>query len=260
MHMAKKMPLVLLMLTMFTLTGVAFAQTGGDVERGGELYVEYCAMCHGVDGQGRLGASLDLFPGIEAEAAMEQVIREGVEGSAMPAWGQDEGGPLADEDIRDVTAYVLALVGGTTPVKPLPTYEPPEIEPLPEVEGDPAQGARVFERNCAACHGEQAQGRFGWPLAKPWPGNQPAAYIQQVTSEGIESSIMPGWAKSVGGPLSEEEIDDVTAYILSLEPAPAPTPTAAPPEGPLGRTTSLLLLGGLLVLVFITLMRYYRRA
>jgi cytochrome c oxidase cbb3-type subunit 3 len=260
MHVARKIPLVLLMLTMFALTGVAFAQSSGDVERGGELYVEYCAMCHGVDGRGRLGASLDLFPGIQAETTMAQVIREGVEGSAMPAWGQEEGGPFSDQDIQDVTAYVLALVGGTGSIEPLPTYEPPEIEPLPEVEGDPSQGAVVFEANCAACHGEQAQGKFGWPLAKSWPGNQPAAYIHQVISKGIEGSIMPGWDETEGGPLGEDEIDDVTAYILSLSPAPAPTPTTPPPEGPLGRTTSLLLLGGLSVLVLIILYVYYRRA
>jgi cytochrome c oxidase cbb3-type subunit 3 len=260
MHVARRIPLVLFILTMITLTGVAFAQTGGDVERGGELYVEYCAMCHGVDGQGRLGASLDLFPGIEAEAAMAQIIREGVEGSAMPAWGREEGGPFTAEDIQDVTAYVLALVGGTGSIEPLPTYEPPEIEPLPEVAGDPSQGAVVFEQNCTACHGEQAQGRFGWPLAKSWPGNQPAAYVHQVTSEGIEGSIMPGWAKGEGGPLSEDEIDDVTAYILSLEPPPVPTPTAMPSAGPLGRTTSSLLLGGLVVLVLVALVIYYRRA
>jgi cytochrome c oxidase cbb3-type subunit 3 len=245
---------------MALLAGVAYAQTSGDIEHGGELYVEYCAMCHGTDGRGRVGANLDLFPGIDAESAMEQIIREGVSGSPMPAWAQDEGGPFTEEDIRDVTAYVLALVGGTGPIAPLPTYEPPVIEPLPEVEGDPTNGAVVFQQNCSACHGQRAQGGFGWPLAKSWPGNRPEAYIRQVVLQGIEGSIMPGWARSVGGPLTREQIDDVTAYILALSPAPGPTPTQAAPEGPLGRTTSLAFLGGLVVLALVVLVIYYRRA
>lgn len=260
MHLARKMALVLSVSFMAVFVGVAFSQTSGDVEHGGELYVEYCAMCHGADGRGRVGANLDLFPGIDAESAMEQIIREGIPGSLMPAWGQDEGGPFSDEDIRDVTAYVLALVGGTGPIAPVPTYVPPEIEPLPEVSGDPSEGAVVFQENCSACHGERAQGGFGWPLAKSWPGTQPAAYIRQVVSLGIGGSFMPGWARSGGGPLTNEEIDDVTAYILSLNPAAGPSPTPTPPEGPLGLTTSLALLGGLVVLVLVVLIIYYRRA
>ncbi len=153
----------------------ASAQGGeGDPKRGGELFITYCAMCHGEAGTGRVGASLDSFPGIRVDATLEQVIAQGIEGSTMPAWGEPFGGPLGEQDITDIAAYVIAVLGGTEPVVPVPPYQPPEIPALPDVAGDPTEGAVVFQANCIACHGEQAQGGFGWPLAKSWPGNQPA--------------------------------------------------------------------------------------
>src|SRR3972149_1685854 len=100
----------------------ALAQGGpGDPARGGELYVQNCAVCHGVDGQGRIGGTLEAFPGIDAGAAMEAVIASGVPGSVMPAWGRAGAGPLSEPDIRDIAAYVLGAFGGTQPIAPPPS-------------------------------------------------------------------------------------------------------------------------------------------
>ncbi len=240
--------------------GAAAAQIEGDPERGGKLYVENCAVCHGVDGNGRVGATLTAFSGIDIDAALTQVITSGIEGAVMPAWGEAGGGPLSDQDIADIVAYITSAFGGTEPIEPLPEYQPPEIAPLPNVEGDPSRGAVVFQVNCVMCHGERGEGRIGAPLAKAWASNQPEVFIRQVVGEGISGSLMPAWAQSNGGPLSDEELDDVTAFMLTLDPRqPAPSP-APPPEGPLTRSTSLLLLGGAALLVVVVIVVYYRRA
>lgn len=254
--------MVALILSLLTIggIGVAQAQDGGDPEHGGELYVQNCAVCHGAEGQGRIGANLDNFPGINVEAALIQTITNGIDGTVMPAWGESNGGPLSSSDIADIAAYVSSAFGGTQPIQPLPTYQPPPIEPLPNVAGDPSKGAVVFKNNCVMCHGEQGRGRFGAPLAKSWPGVEPQVYIQQVVRQGIDGSPMPAWFQDNGGPLSAEQIDDVTAYVLTLSPEPTnPTPTPGP-AGPFDVQTSLVVLGLLIVLGAVVLVVYYRRS
>ena len=237
----------------------AVAQTEGDPERGGQLYVENCAVCHGVDGKGRIGARLEAFSGIDPSAVIAQTVAQGIEGTVMPAWGAANGGPLSDQDISDIVSYIVSAFNGTEPIEPLPEYVPPEIAQLPDVEGDPSLGAVVYQANCAVCHGEQGRGRIGKPLATSWPGAQPELFIRQVVSDGIVGTKMPTWAQSNGGPLSDEEIANVAAYLLTLPSAgSSPAPTAQ--EGPIGVSTALLVLAGLVGLAAVIGIAYYRRA
>ena len=78
----------IILIAVVLLVVTAGAAAAQDTVRGGELFVTYCAMCHGLDGRGRVGADLNEFPGIDAEAAIGQVILEGISGSSMPAFGR----------------------------------------------------------------------------------------------------------------------------------------------------------------------------
>lgn len=241
------------------LSVAAAAQGGGDPQRGGELYVGNCAVCHGVDGRGRVGADLNQFPGIRTDVALAQAISQGVPGSVMPAWSAAFGGPLSDQDINDLIAYIQSAFGGTEPLAPLPTYVAPTIEPLPEVEGNPSAGAVVYQENCAVCHGADGLGRIGQTLAKAWPGQEPAVYIAEVVANGIPGTTMPAWSVERGGPLSQEQIADVAAFVLTLSPRPAAT-LAPAPQGPLSLSAGLIGLAVLIVLAGIVVVVYYRRA
>jgi mono/diheme cytochrome c family protein len=243
----------------FAVSAGAVAAQAGDPERGGELYVENCAVCHGEDGEGRVGASLTEFPGIQVDASLVQTITRGVDGGVMPAWGGEFGGPLSDQDILDLAAYIQTAFAGTQPIEPLPTYPVLELPPLPDVEGDPGQGAAVYQANCAVCHGAQAEGRIGAGLAKSWPASDPSAYIRQVVRDGIAGTTMPAWGRTQGGPLADGEIADVAAFILSLSPTVSATP-APSPSGPITLTAGLVALAILAVLVIAGLVVYYRRS
>ncbi|MBW3537124.1 MAG: c-type cytochrome [Actinobacteria bacterium] len=84
--------------------------------------------------------------------------------------------------------------------------------------GDPANGREVFSANCAMCHGSDAAGMMGMH-----PSLRGA--IERLSREGVEVAIrqgrrtqppMPAWE----GRLSNDEIDNVIAYIATLPDGP----------------------------------------
>lgn len=126
--MARSLGLLLLILLALFNGGRAGAQTTPPpsepselAEQGARLYAENCAMCHGPEGQGRVGATLAKdWPSIRPDLTVRAIIANGVPGSAMPAWSQAKGGPLSEEEVNDLTAFILAL-GEQSPVEQLPT-------------------------------------------------------------------------------------------------------------------------------------------
>ena len=99
----------------------------GDPNRGAQLYVTNCVLCHGADGEGRIGANLNKdWPSLRPDLLVKSVIENGVKGSVMPAWSQANGGPLNDGDINDIVAFILTKSGTETS----PETEGPSNGPL----------------------------------------------------------------------------------------------------------------------------------
>ena len=73
---------------MLVVAAVATAQDG-DITRGSQIYDANCAVCHGAEGQGRVGVNLSQdFPAIDPNAFLRSVVANGVSGSTMPAWSE----------------------------------------------------------------------------------------------------------------------------------------------------------------------------
>jgi mono/diheme cytochrome c family protein len=242
-----------MVLTTFGIFATASAQ-GGDVSRGAQLYAKNCAVCHGDRAEGRVGARLAKdFPGIRVDALLKQTISNGVQGSVMPAWSKAKGGPLSDAEIDDLVAFIRSLghqaptvlIGPTTTSAPAPS--PAATFPA----GDAARGAAVYTQNCAVCHGERGEGRIGATLQKDWPGVKAETYIEATVARGVTGSKMPAWAKSNGGPLTDQEIADAAAYVRTLkQPGTATTPAPVEvPQGGLVGSPLALICGGLVVVV-----------
>ena len=74
--------------------------------------------------------------------------------------------------------------------------------------GDAEAGAVVFSENCSTCHGGTGHGGNGGPDLTTMPLAQTEeGAIQQVTNGG-------GGMPAFGGTLSEEEIENVAAYVV----------------------------------------------
>jgi cytochrome c551 len=85
--------------------------------------------------------------------------------------------------------------------------EPGEEEPEAGG-GNPELGAAVFSENCSVCHGSTGHGGNGGPDLTTMPLAQTEeGAIQQVTNGG-------GGMPAFGGNLSEEEIENVAAYVV----------------------------------------------
>ncbi|GER81796.1 hypothetical protein KTAU_04340 [Thermogemmatispora aurantia] len=91
------------------------------LERGAELYAQYCFQCHGTKGQGRVGPSLNNNPQVNklSDNDLLRIISAGIYNTStnqlnvaiMPAWSEDYGGPLTNIDIQ----YLFELIRSSDP-------------------------------------------------------------------------------------------------------------------------------------------------
>jgi mono/diheme cytochrome c family protein len=153
--------------------------------RGARDYEQYCASCHGLTGEGgvRNGAPqinnlpttlqasgrLDGATGITAKYGtvlnfVQSTITSGVRGTAMPRWSARLGGPLRDDQIRDIASYVQGwwAAPGTKSANlsadaaaAAAAYKKSEQEK--DLAANPnaspvERGQIVFAGQCASCH------------------------------------------------------------------------------------------------------------
>lgn len=113
------------------------------------------------------------------------------------------------------------------------------------VEVQIARGARLYAENCVACHGPVGEGHVGPPLNRPeWRADvteiekeQIKNYLTDViargrggtdipswefTEVGGETVItsytrMPHWGTQDGGPLNEQQVEDIVVMLMNYE-------------------------------------------
>ena len=130
---------------------------------------------------------------------------------------------------RFATALVLGSVAATWWATPAGAQS---AAAAPAAPGDPEQGARIFARTCAACHGPAGQGNGpGAADLDPAPRDftqgqfrfRTTATGQLPTGRDIERTIrkgLPGTAMpAFDDLLSAREIADLTSHIMSFAPA-----------------------------------------
>jgi mono/diheme cytochrome c family protein len=161
---------------------------------------------------------------------------------AMPSFSQQFGGPLREDQIRNIAAFVMnwEATAEFVEVPPAPTGPIVGTDITKELpEGDPASGEAIsISLACTACHVDAPTGPF-WPASEDSPGigDRAATRITQPDYSGeastadqylFESIVNPsihlitGYADGLmpntyGSTLTDQEMADLIAYLLSIK-------------------------------------------
>lgn len=177
------------------------------VKRGEVIYTENCLSCHGETGKGEgalIGTALNNqhFLSNFLNDDINRMIEYGKVEAGMPSYNYVE-----KEEREDLVSYIRSWQ--TKPLK----LEAPSV-----IEGNAANGKRVYNAFCSTCHGETGSGFNGAAAAIGHPNTlefmtEPQLWIS--IAYGREETRMNSSLKGLDGvrQLEEQEISDVVAYI-----------------------------------------------
>jgi mono/diheme cytochrome c family protein len=210
-------------LVTFTLS----AAEGTSVEVGQQLYSQSCASCHGEFGEGGLNPSFAgdiIFPISTAEylktrddSTLRSIIAQGQPNYGMSPFGSAFGGPLDDEDIDVIVAYIRSWEADP------PVELPPEVEI--DVETVALDTKQIYDQLCSQCHGLNGEGGIGPSFEdSQYQDSRTDTQLNNAINLGHDATSMIGW----GEVLSADQIQKMVLLIRQFRSSPVPD---QPPSG-----------------------------
>lgn len=192
-----------------------------DREKGKEINGT-CAACHSDNGQGGKKGEYPRIAGQQVKYIESQLknfrARTRVNIPMFPYTQERE---LSDEDIKDISAYLAGIELDTK----MPTYKGTEdaltrllmaekVMIIPRAEGDLANGEKIFQKQCAACHGKTGKGRGMFPMLV----GQYSNYLQRQVDLYLKGDRPHDEEGTVGllNALKPQDIQDILAYLTSI--------------------------------------------
>lgn len=190
------------------------AASGTPLQAGQQLFGQYCSTCHGEFGEGGANPTRpdDVIAPISSaeylktrdDFTLRSIISQGQPNFGMSPFGTANGGPLQDEDINAIVAYIRSWEQNP------PVELPPEIAS----ESIALSGEEVYLDICAQCHGLKGEGIIGPSLRDPeFQAQNTDQEIFDTINLGHEATAMIGW----GEVLSSEQISQLVVFIRQLE-------------------------------------------
>ncbi len=206
--------------------------SGAPLVTGQELFAQNCANCHGDLGEGGPNPTRpdDIIAPISTaeylktrdDFTLKSIISQGQPNFGMSPFGSSYGGPLDDEQIDAVVAYIRSW------------QSDPPVELPPEVSTEivDLNGFEIYSDICAQCHGSTGAGGVGPSLRDAdFRNSNTNQDIFDTISEGHEASEMIAW----GSILSPGQIEQLVNFIVQLpieeSPPEAEAEETPPAEG-----------------------------
>lgn len=181
----------------------------------GALFSANCAGCHGEKGRGGAAIALadPVYLAVADDRAIRNVIVNGVRGTAMPAFAVSAGGLLTDKQIDLITQQIRTrwskpgILDGANP----PGYAAKSA-------GDSQRGQAAYKTYCESCHGPDGHGT---PKGSAVTND---SFLALISDQGLRTIVIagrpelgaPDWRGNVRGkPMSDEEVTDVVAWLVS---------------------------------------------
>lgn len=243
------------------------SQRGQAIEVGAELYENNCRSCHGPQGEGTPGLCPPLndsyfFSSRTTDVGWTGTVEDYIVATvssgrlnstrpelypgnvrpAMPAWSEDYGGPLRQDQIRYIATFIMNWESTAPDRASAPQLEGPPVgtdiaQELPA--GDPVKGqALATSQGCVGCHVSTTTGP-AWAATADQPGigaraetrfSEPgytgaATSAQQYLLESIVNPsvhIIPGFEAvqmpaTYGQTMTAQDAADLIAYLLTLK-------------------------------------------
>ena len=225
-----------------------------EVERGQEVYEQWCASCHGAEGSGDGPAAEYMIPRprdftlglfqirttgsgeLPTDQDILRVIDQGMPGTTMPGW-EDE---LPQGDREALVAYIKTF---SAFFETLGAPEPLELSRATGVSAESIAEGRIFYDSieCWRCHGQAGRGDgesaptleddSGNPvravdLTKNWTfnGGSSVEDIYRRLRTGLDGTPMPSFSDLLdAGFMTDDQLWSLAHFVRSLAPEDEPT-------------------------------------
>lgn len=175
------------------------------------LYRQNCLGCHGIGPvvSGSISMDNPAYLSVIPRETLLNAISNGIPATAMPGFSAAAGGTLTSGQIE-------ILVDGILAKKPATQQGP--LPPYAANSGDPLRGATAFAAACASCHGPSGDGgeKAGSVVSPAYLALVSNQYLRTITIAGRPDLGCPDFAnRTPGRPMTDEDIADITAWLVS---------------------------------------------
>lgn len=180
------------------------------IQNGEKIYSNLCIDCHGENGKGEgafIGTSLNNqhFLSTFSNEEISIMIEHGRQATMMPEFGF-----LDEVEKSNLVTFIRSWQTKSI------DHEPPSL-----IEGNSSNGEKLYNSNCAMCHGETGSGLLTTATAIANPES-----LKQITDKQMWITIAYGREETRMGPslkglegvkqLEKQEISDIVVYIRGV--------------------------------------------